>query len=80
MGHINALILEFYLSSVVFGVYVLAPAYTNLWRGLEYLLKVRYIIVVEHFQDGFLIFETVFLGKSATLLYVKKRAFVFGKT
>ena len=49
---------------------VLAPAYTSLCRGLEYLLKVRYIIVVDLNGARFLIFEAVFLGRSATLPYV----------
>ena len=42
---------------------VVTPAYTSLSRSLEYLPIIRYIILV----DGFLIFETVFLGRTATL-------------
>ena len=44
----------------------------QLIRGLKYLLKVRYIIVVYPWQARFLIFKTVFLGRSATLPYVWK--------
>ena len=42
-------------------VCVLAPAYTSLCRGLEYLLKVRYIILVVLNGAGFLIFNTIFV-------------------
>ena len=41
-------------------VCVLAPAYTSLCRGLEYLLKVRYIILVDPLKNGFSIFDTIF--------------------
>ena len=51
----------------------LCPAYTILCRGLGYLPKVRYIILVDPLWDGFLIFETVFLSRSATLPYVWKQ-------
>ena len=59
---------ELCLSSV--GVYVLASAYTSICKDLEYLLKVWYIIVVDPLRDDFLIFGTVFPGRSATLPYV----------
>ena len=59
-------------SGILSVVCVLAPAYTSLYRGLEYSSKVRYIIVVDLLWDGFLIFETVFLGRSATLPYIWK--------
>ena len=78
-----SVILEFCLSVVVC---VLAPAYTSLCRGLKYLPKVRYIILVDPLWARFLIFETVFLGRSATLPYVWKiisqkwAAFAFGST
>ena len=69
-------ILEFCLllssSSSLSVVYVLAPAYTSLCRDLKYLPKVRYIILVDLLWAGFLIFETVFLGRSATLPYAWK--------
>ena len=55
---------------VVVVVCVLAPAYTSLCRGLKYSPKVRYIILVDPNGVGFLIFETVFLDRSATLSYV----------
>ena len=42
--------------SVVVIVSVLAPAYTSLYRGLEYLPKVRFIIVV----DQLILYETKF--------------------
>ena len=48
-------LLEFCLSYV----YVFAPAYTSLCRGMEYSLKERFIILVDLLQDGFLILETV---------------------
>ena len=53
-------------------VCVLAPCYPSLCRGLQYLLKLRYIILVDPLWDGSLIFETVSLGRSATLPYVWK--------
>ena len=62
---------ELYLSSVVV-ICVLAPAYTSVCRGLKYSPKARYIIVVDPLWDRYLIFETVFLGRSATLPYVWK--------
>ena len=40
---------------------VLAPAYISLRRDLEYLLKVKYIILVDPNGARFLVFETVFL-------------------
>ena len=58
---------EFCLSLVGVGVGFLASAHTRLCKGLAYLPKVRYIIVVDFLLDDFLIFETVFLGRSATL-------------
>ena len=70
--------------SVVVVVCVLAPAYHSLSRDLKYSPKVRYIIVVDPLWGGFLIFETVFLGRLATLPYVWKiisqkwAAFEFG--
>ena len=50
-------------------VCVLAPAYISLCRGLKYLLKVKYIILVDPLRARFLIYETVLLGSSATLPY-----------
>ena len=47
-------ILEFSLPS---SVCVFAPAYTSLCRGLQYLVKVRYIILVD--GTRFLIFEAI---------------------
>ena len=49
------------LSAVV--VSVLTPAHISLYRCLEYLLKVRYIIIVDSNGAGFLILEIVFLGR-----------------
>ena len=51
-------------------VCVLALAYTSLCRGLQYLLKVRYIIVVNPNGAEVFIFETVILGRTAALPYV----------
>ena len=53
-------------------VCVLAPTYTSLCRGLEYLLKVRYIILVYPNGAGFLIFNSVFCCMIGTLPYVWK--------
>ena len=57
---------------VVVVVCVIAPACTSLCRGRKYLIKVRYIILVDLNSARFLIFETVVLGRTATLPYVKK--------
>ena len=46
--------------------------YISLCGGLKYLLKVRYIILVDPNEAGFLIFKTVFLGRSPTLSHVWK--------
>ena len=46
----------------------LAPAYIS----LKYLRKVIYVIVVDQNGAGFLSFETVSLGRSTTLPYVRK--------
>ena len=60
--------------------------YTSLLcRSLKYLLKVPYIIQDYPDLPGFLIFETLCLGRSITLSYVWKisqkwTAFVFGRT
>ena len=43
-----------------------------MYRSLEYLLKVRYVILVDPNGFIFLIFEIVFLCRSATLPYVWK--------
>ena len=67
-----SVISEFCLSSSLSVVCVLAPAYTSLCRGLKYLPKVSYIILVDPLRDRFLIIETVFLGRSETLPYVWK--------
>ena len=49
--------------TVVVIVVCLCPAYTSLCTGLEYLLKVRYITVVNANNGaGFLIFNTGFMG------------------
>ena len=64
---------EFCLSSsslLLSVVCVLAPGYTNLCRGLKYLRKVWYIILVDLLCARFLIIETVFLIRTATLPYV----------
>ena len=42
-------------------------AYTSLCRDQKYLLKLRYIILVYLNVTGFLIFETICLGRSKTL-------------
>ena len=65
------------LSVVVVIVCVLASAYSSVCRGFEYLLKVRYIVLVDPLWDGFLISETVFLGRSATLPYVWKKYHIY---
>ena len=57
------------LSIVVVVIFVLVPACTNLRRGPEYLLKVRYIILVDLL---FSISNTVFCYGMETLSYVKK--------
>ena len=54
-----SLILEFCLSSSL-SAFVLAPAYISLCSGLEYLLKVRYIIVVDSKEIGFFHFWNCF--------------------
>ena len=43
------------------------PAYPILYRAPKYLLKVPYIILVVTNVAKFLIFDTVFLGRMATL-------------
>ena len=66
------------LSAVICYPHMSCAAYTSLCRGLEYSsLKVRYIIVVDSVQDGFLIFDTVFLGMSEKL-NTKWAALAFG--
>ena len=55
------------LLSVVCSV---STVYTNIYRALKYLLKVRYIILIYPSLTGFLIFETFCLGRSKTLPYV----------
>ena len=75
-----SVILEFCLLSS--SVCVLAPAYTSLCRELEYLPKVRYIILFDPNGAEILIFQTVFLGRTATLPYVWKihpKAHIFTK-
>ena len=59
-------ILEFCLMSVV--VYSVSAAYTNLWWGLKYLLKVPFIIQNYPNMVGFLIFKTL----CDIALYLKK--------
>ena len=60
------------------------PVYTSLCRILEYLLKTQHFIQNYSSVASFLIFETILLGRSLTLLYVWKKisqkwtAFVFG--
>ena len=49
---------------------VLAPAYISLCRGLKYSPKDRYIILVDPLRSRFLIFESVFQDRTATLSYV----------
>ena len=66
-----SVILEFYLMSS--SVFSASTAYTSLWRGLRYLLKVRYIILNYHNLVGFLIFGTLCLGSSKTLPYFWKK-------
>ena len=53
-------------------VCVLVSAYTSLCRGLKYLINIRYIILVDSNGARFLIFKTVFLGRSATLSYMSE--------
>ena len=67
-----SVILEFCLSSSSSVVCVLAPAYTSSCRGLKCLPKVRYIILVDPLWARFLIFTTLFLGRSAALPYIWK--------
>ena len=69
-----SVILEFCLSSSLLSsvVCVLAPAYTSLCIGLKYLPKVMYIILFDPLWASFFIFESVFVGRSATLPYVWK--------
>ena len=57
------------LLSMVFSA---SAAYTSLFSGLKFLLKVRYIILVYLNQVGFLIFKTLCLCRSKTLPYVWK--------
>ena len=65
-----SLILEFGLSSL--SVCVLAPDSPRLRRGLEYLLKVSYIVPIDPNVAGFSIFNTVFCYRMETLPYVWK--------
>ena len=58
---------EFCLSVVVCSA---STTYTSLCRGLKYLLKVRFIILVYPNVARFSIFKTLCLGKSKTLSYV----------
>ena len=58
------------LSVVVVIICVLAPAYISSYRCLEYLLEVRYIILIDPNRDGFMICETTFVSRLATLPYV----------
>ena len=76
-------VLQFCTSFVVF---VLVPAYTSLCRGLDYLLKVRYIIVVVLNGSDSMIFSTFFCYGMEILPYVaentsqKRAAFAFSGT
>ena len=57
---------------VIIVVCVLAPAYTSLCRGLEYLLKVRYVVLLDTNGAGFLISNTIFsLRDVNTALFLK---------
>ena len=47
-----------------------SPAFPSICRGLEYLLKVRYIILVVPNVAGFLISNTVFLLHDGNTAYV----------
>ena len=47
---------------VVVAVCVLTPAYTSPCKGLEYLLKVGHIILVDPNRVGFLISNTGFVA------------------
>ena len=58
-------------NSGILSVVVCCPC-SCLCRGLEFLLKVRYITLVDPLWARFLIFETVFLGRMAILPYVWK--------
>ena len=61
---------EFCLSYVLYKWF---PAYHNLCRGLKYLSKIRYTTLVMSNVAGFLIFETVFSYRLATLPYILKK-------
>ena len=52
------------------GVCSASTAFTSLCRGPNYLLNVRYIIIVYPNVAGFLFFETLCLVRSATLPYI----------
>ena len=67
MDHINT-----FQTNQKMSTCALAPAYASLCRGLEYLVKIRYIILANYNGARFFIFETVSLGRTATLSYVWK--------
>ena len=50
--------------------YSLSTASTSLYRGLKYSLKIPYFIQDYSNVSGFLILETLCLGRSKTLSYV----------
>ena len=58
---------NFRILSVVVEVCSPPTAYTSYGKGLKYLLKVRFIILIDHTVAEFLIFGIVLLGLSATL-------------
>ena len=65
-----SVILEFCLPVVA--VYSASTAYTSLCRGLKYLLKIPYCIQYYLNMTRFLVFQTVFLGRSVTMPYIWK--------
>ena len=81
-----SVIVEFCLSSSIVLACVLAPAYTSLCRGMEYLLKVRYIIVVDPNRSGFWFSRQFFWAEwQHSPIYLKNTSqkwatFVFGST
>ena len=65
-----SIILEFCLLAMICSA---SEAYTNLCRGLKYLLKVMYIILNYPTVAQFWIFETLYLGRTKKLTYMSEK-------
>ena len=58
LGNVCLSVIQEFCLSLSSSVCVLAPAYTSLYRGLKYLLEVRYIILVNPKIAGILVGNT----------------------